>query len=257
MDPLTSALARFKPIALAEMDNVALLARMDTKYVFAAALLPRVLEGLGADYRVLEVDGTVGTTYRTLYFDTPARSFYYKHHNGNPFRSKVRMREYADTQARFLEVKQRTGRGGTVKRRIPVEAIAEQLTPAQAAFASSSGVDGAALVPMLRNAFTRYTLVHGERQERLTLDLGLRFRDEGGQAALPAVCVAELKEGRTGHGSPFAALMRKHRVPPAPFSKYCIGTVLLQPGIKYNQFKPVLLRVQRLAQQHSPTAPLP
>lgn len=248
MPPLDPALAGLAPIALNEMDNVALQSRMDTKYLFAASLLPRVLEDLGTEYRVLEVGGTRGTTYRTLYFDTPDRRFYFEHHNGNTYRSKVRMREYADTEARFLEVKRRTGRGGTVKERIPVEAISEQLSPAQAAFASRSGVDGAALVPLLRNTFVRYTLVHIERQERLTVDLALHFRDPGGEASLPAVCVAELKEGRTGHGSPFAALMRKYIVPPTPFSKYCIGTILLQPGIKYNQFKPVLLRLERLAQ---------
>lgn len=243
---LSSILQQFTPIALGEMDGVALQSRMDTKYLFAAAHLPGILMSLSKEYRLLAVDGQLGSIYRTLYFDTPDGQFYFDHHNGRTFRSKVRMREYASTGACFLEVKRRTGRGGTVKRRIPVPAITEYLTASQASFVAPASGCTEPLVPILWNEFFRYTLVHRDRAERLTLDTSLTFRDDKGEASLPGVCVAELKEGRTGHGSPFSALMRALPVPPASFSKYCIGTVLLKPGIKYNQFKPILLRAHHL-----------
>ncbi|MBZ0205271.1 MAG: polyphosphate polymerase domain-containing protein [Flavobacteriales bacterium] len=245
MDPLAPIIARFDPIALNEMDGVALQARMDTKFVFAASELPALLEVLGTEYRMLEVTGERGTGYRTLYFDTPDRRFYFEHHNGYTYRSKVRMREYMNSGLCFLEVKRRTGRGGTEKRRIPIPAIVEQLTPGQAAFAANVSQCDTPLQPTLWNEFFRFTLVHHERAERLTLDTRLSFRDANGEAGLPHICVAELKEGRTGHGSPFLELMRKLPVPPTSFSKYCVGTVLLRPGIKYNQFKPILLRAER------------
>ena len=244
LDPI---IARFDPIALSEMDGVALQARMDTKFLFAASELPALLEVLSTEYRMLEVNGERGIGYRTLYFDTPDRRFYFEHHNGYTYRSKVRMREYVGTNACFLEVERRTGRGGTLKRRIPIPAISEHLTPGQAAFAASVSQCDTPLAPTLWNEFFRFTLVHHERAERLTLDIRPTFRDADGEAGLPQICVAELKEGRKGHGSPFLALMRKLPVPPTSFSKYCVGTVLLRPDIKYNQFKPILLRAERVS----------
>lgn len=243
---LATILQRFAPIVLDEMDSVALQSRMDTKYLIAAQHLPDILKTLSAEYRMLEVNGQRGSIYRTLYFDTPERRFYFDHHNGRTFRSKVRMREYSSSGACFLEVKRSTGRGGTVKRRIPIPAIAEHLTASQQEFVTAISGSTKPLVPLLWNEFFRYTLVHRERAERLTLDTSLTFRNADGEAALPGICVAELKEGRTGHGSPFAALMRALPAAPASFSKYCIGTLLLEPGIKHNQFKPILLRARRL-----------
>ena len=239
--------ARFAPIALQDMDAVALQARMDTKYVFGAARLPDLLDALSPEYRMLEVDGQRGTMYRTLYFDTPDQQHYFDHHSGRTFRCKVRMREYMGSGVCFLEVKRKTGRGGTDKRRIPVPAITEHLTPGQAAFVAEASEKDAPLVPKLWNEFFRYTLVHRERLERITIDGSISFRDYQGAASLHGVCVAELKEGRTGHGSPFAALMRAIPVPPVNLSKYCIGTLLLQPDIKHNQFKPLMLQVGRLS----------
>ncbi len=247
MAALQDALARFSTISLREMDAVALQSRMDTKYLLAAARLPALLHELAREYRLLEVNGVRGGLYRTLYFDTPGLQAYYDHHNGRTFRCKVRLREYTSSGACFLEVKSRTGRGGTEKRRIPVPGMADALTAGQLAFVAGACDLGPELMPTLWNEFTRYTLVHAERIERITLDTGLFFHREEREARLTGVCVAELKEGRTGHGSPFAALMRALPSPPMNFSKYCIGTVLLRPGIKYNQFKPALLRAERLA----------
>lgn len=243
LDPI---IARFTPITLKEMDAVALQSRMDTKYLISAADLPDILETLSREYRLLEVDGQRGSLYRTQYFDTPGLRAYYDHHNGRSFRCKVRMREYASSGLCFLEVKRRTGRGGTVKRRIPIPAITGTLSEAQLDFVSKACDLGPGLVPTVWNEFRRFTLVHPERVERITLDIDLSFRNANGTASLPGICVAELKEGRTGHGSPFAALMRALPAPPTRFSKYCVGTVLLRPDVKYNQFKPILLRARKL-----------
>ena len=244
---LSTAVSLFAPIALREMDNVALQTRMDTKYLFGSGKLPLLLEELDREYRMLEVNGQRGITYRTLYFDTINRKHYFDHHNGRTLRSKVRMREYVGSTGCFLEVKRKNGRGGTEKRRIPIAAITGSLTPAQQTFVSQASHCNQPLIPMLQNEFLRYTLVHRERLERVTIDGSITFRDDQGEAALRGVCVAELKEGRTGHGSPFAALMRSMPVPQVNMSKYCVGTLLLQPQIKHNQFKPVMLHARRLA----------
>lgn len=246
MDTLRETLAHFPAITLGEMDKVALQSRVDTKYLVSLGDLPGVLADLADEYRVLEVGGQRGVRYRTLYFDTARLQFFHDHHNGRPRRCKVRMREYVGSGTCFLEVKRRTGRGSTDKRRMPIPALAETFTPEQAAFVALHAAPDGPLFPTLRNEFFRYTLVHQERVERITLDLSIAFSLGDRKAELPGICIAELKEGRTGHGSPFAARMHALPAPPTRFSKYCVGSTLLRPGIKANLFKPLLLRARKL-----------
>lgn len=239
-------IARFDPISLAEMDGVKLQSRMDTKYAFHAEDLPRFLEALLPEYRLLEVNGERGVRYRSLYFDTHDLKHFIDHHNGRIFRSKVRFREYIGSGLCYLEVKRKTGRGGTDKARMKVSCIPAELDTEQQAFVGrASGVD-VPLEGVLWNHFTRLTLVHRTRQERLTIDCGLRFSAPEGSAGLDGICVAELKESRADRGSPFAALMRASGVRPSGLSKYCIGMLLLGLAPKRNAFKPVLLRLEHL-----------
>ncbi|MFZ1664675.1 MAG: polyphosphate polymerase domain-containing protein [Flavobacteriales bacterium] len=244
---LPAVLQRFAPIKLAEMDAVQLLVRMDTKYVFGAHRLTELLEELLPEYRLLEVNGVRGIDYQTRYFDTPALKHYFDHHNGRPLRSKVRVRRYGGSGLCVLEVKRKTGRGGTDKRRTPLQEYPDRLSTEHGAFVASHAGSAEQLAPVLDNAFHRLTLVHRVRLERLTIDMDIAFSHLGATNEMTGLCVAELKEGRTGHGSPFAAIMRRWAVPPVSFSKYCIGIALLRPALKHNTFKPVLLQAARAA----------
>lgn len=246
--PELDILSRFDPIGLAEMDGVKLQMRMDSKYVFGERELPAILEALLAEYRILEVDGRRGTDYRSLYFDTPGQKHFLDHQNGRTFRSKVRYREYVGSDLCYLEVKRKTGRGGTDKARTRVAAIPATLDADARTFVAQASGCAEEHRAVLWNAFSRLTLVHRTRPERLTIDRDLTFSDDAGTTSLGAVCIAELKEGRTGHGSPFTALMRKRGIHPSGMSKYCIGLVLMGRARKYNTFKATLLRVQRLRQ---------
>jgi hypothetical protein len=243
---LEEVIQRFDPIPLAEMDGVKLQSRMDTKYAFLEKDLSGFLEALRPEYRLLEVDGERGVAYRSLYFDTPDLKHFLEHHNGRIFRSKVRFREYVGSGLCFLEVKRKTGRGGTDKTRIQVPSIPMDLDAEQQAFVNTASGSDERLVAMLWNHFTRLTLVHRTRPERLTIDRGLRFSTPEGSAELDGICVAELKESRADRGSPFAALMRSNGVRPSGLSKYCIGMLLLGLAPKRNAFKPVLLHLEHL-----------
>ena len=240
-------IARFDPIGLAEMDGVKLQSRMDTKYAFREADLPKYLEALMPEYRLLEVNGERGVSYRSLYFDTPGLQHFIDHHNGRVFRSKTRFREYIGSGLCFLEVKRKTGRGGTDKVRSEVASIPDELTPEQQAFVMEASGRPEPMCAVLWNHFTRITLVHRTRPERLTIDRGLRFSTPDGTAELDGICVAELKGSRVDRGSPFAALMRSSGMRPSGLSKYCIGMVLLGLAPKRNAFKPVLLRLEHLS----------
>ena len=239
-------IARFDPISLAEMDGVKLLSRTDTKYAFREADLAKYLEALMPEYRLLEVDGARGVSYRSLYFDTPELKNFLDHHNGRVFRSKTRFREYIGSGLTFLEVKRKTGRGATDKVRRKEPLIPDALSADQQAFVTQASGSGEPLHAVLWNHFTRLTLVHRTRPERLTVDRGLRFSTPDSTAALDGICVAELKESRADRGSPFAALMRASGNRPSGMSKYCVGLLLLGLAPKRNAFKPVLLRLEHL-----------
>ena len=239
-------IARFEPISLAEMDGVKLLSRTDTKFAFREADLPKYLEALMPEYRLLEVNGARGVSYRSLYFDTPELKHFLDHHNGRVFRSKTRFREYIGSGLIFLEVKRKTGRGATDKVRRREATIPETLTADQQAFVTQASGCADPLLPVLWNHFTRFTLVHRTRPERLTIDRGLRFSTPDSSAVLDGICVAELKESRADRGSPFAALMRAAGNRPSGMSKYCVGMLLLGLAPKRNAFKPVLLRLEHL-----------
>ncbi|MBS1547637.1 MAG: polyphosphate polymerase domain-containing protein [Bacteroidetes bacterium] len=245
--PAPPSVRDFAPITLKEMDDVALQFRMDTKFIFNASRLDELFTLLLAGYRLLEVEGERGVDYETRYFDTVGLKHYFDHHNGRTFRSKVRARRYGGSGQCVLEVKRRTGRGGTDKRRTPLSSLPVELNAEQQAFAAAQSGCTEPLFAVLDNSFHRYTLVHRERRERLTIDTGITFTHSKRQVALPGLVVAELKEARTGHGSPFATAMRRWAVPPTSFSKYCIGTALTDPTLKQNAFRPVLLQAERAA----------
>ena len=105
MDSLIKHLDSFDPISLSEMDEVTLMNRADTKFVFSIATLLKVIPKLSNHYRVLEIKGVRLSAYQSLYFDTDDFQFYHQHHNGKTNRNKVRYREYIDSDLSFLEVK--------------------------------------------------------------------------------------------------------------------------------------------------------
>jgi hypothetical protein len=146
----------------------------------------------------------------------------------------------------YLEVKRKTGRGATDKLRMKVDGIPERMSAEQFAFACAASGCNEPLHPTLWNHFTRLTLVHRTRQERLTIDQDLRFSTYNCERELSGVCIAELKEARADRGSPFASLMKQHGIRPNGLSKYCTGMLLLGLAPKHNSFKATMLRVARL-----------
>ncbi len=246
MSTTTEVLTRFEPISLAEMDDVKLQDRVDTKYVFGEELLPFVLNEMLAAYRLLEVAGIRGTKYKSLYFDTNGLQHYQDHHNKRTFRSKVRFREYIGSDLVFLEVKRKTGRGRTDKKRIRVEAIPDILTPEQQAFVAKASRMVTPVEATLWNHFTRYTFVNKQCPERLTIDVDLRYSDPAGERELGSIVIAELKQERADRTSAFVKIMRKSRIQATGMSKYCVGMLLMEKNVKYNAFKEVLLRLERI-----------
>lgn len=246
-DALMKLLATFEPITLAQMESAALLDRSEIKYLLSRRLLLPALAELREAYQVLVVAGRPLSRYRTLYFDTADLELYRRHHAGAADRYKVRVREYVDSQAAFLEVKHRVAARRTVKSRIPAAApITERMPLALDFLADACPYPATELAAALWNHTTRITLVSKQWPERVTLDLDLVFVRDGQQAGLPGIAVAEVKYAGTWRASEFVRVMRHHHVRDTSFSKYCMGVSLLYPDVKHNRFKAQQRLVARL-----------
>jgi hypothetical protein len=243
---LASLAAGFASISLSQMDAVALLDRIDTKYVLTTGRLADVLACLQDDYWMLEVNGQRLNRYRTVYFDTPHFDLYHAHVNERPERYKVRCREYVDSRQSFLEVKHRTRKDRTIKERIPTPRPVRRLTPALGDWLGDvAPLPGSDLELKLCNTFTRMTLVSKGDCERVTLDVDLCFSAQDRQVQLDGIVIAEVKMDVNHRTSPFIEQMRRHNVPQQGFSKYAYGVASLYGQVKKNAIKPKMLWVEK------------
>jgi hypothetical protein len=240
-------LHRYSPIHLEQMHHVALLRRIDTKYVLSEEQLYRVLSRLTTDYDVLEIAGRRLHHYQTLYFDTPDFALYRQHHDGWRDRYKVRSRFYVDSDLAFLEVKRKTNKDITIKSRLQTPEVITRIDVRTDDFLHEHFPYSTELLkPKLWNSFYRMTLVNKHSVERLTLDIDLNFHAVGAQTALPGVAVAEVKQQALSLHSEFVGQMRALGVRSMSFSKYCIGISQLYSQVKQNQFKPQWRRINNI-----------
>ena len=240
MPPIQAIIDRFAPITLDEMAKIRLMRRTDTKFVAQLAQLPALLEALEADYFAQRIDGQAIATYRTTYFDTDDFACFQCHQKGHRPRTKVRVRTYACSNDSFLEIKRKDNHGKTHKKRIRVDSLRSVVDQREGEdfLRERTGWDFDALHPALHNEFDRITLVNRAHTERLTLDFNLRFRPSGQSEFTPMsdVLIIELKrEGRSP--SQLLPVLRRMRIHPGGFSKYCIATAMTNTTVKINRFK--------------------
>lgn len=240
-------LQTFRPITLAEMDNVQLLNRMDTKFVFPVSKLPAFLEKIKNGYRLLETNPLRYADYNSLYYDTPDFKLYFTHHRGKPNRYKIRFRSYNDTQLFFLEIKHKNNKGRTDKSRKRKELIEQALTPESIEYINrKTTLDATQLEAKLQVEFSRLTFVNNEENERATIDFNLRFSHNGKEVALPGIVIAEIKQSKFSVKSGAITALRELKIREENMSKYCIGTSLIYPELKHNNFKPKLHTINKL-----------
>jgi hypothetical protein len=243
-EDIDRAVLTLRPIDLAEMDSVSLMNRVDTKYAMRDALLAELLTSLADSYRVLEVVGVRKSPYSSLYFDTPTRACYYEHHNGHACRRKFRMRSYTASNLTFFEIKQRTNKGRTVKKRVMIPGITTLLAPEATALVEKVAGSAVALSPQIYTEFSRITLVGVDFTERVTIDVDLDFHRDQQHAALPGIAIVEVKQARASRNSVIRQRLRDLQVRPMRVSKYCVGSALLDPTLKRNRFKSKLMTLQ-------------
>jgi hypothetical protein len=246
MEHIKNILEGFESISLEEMDSVKLMNRVDTKYMFLIDQLPGILNDLQSGFRVLEVNSTRLNRYETLYFDTEAYNLYLDHHNGRMNRFKVRKRRYLESGISFFEIKTKNNKGRTQKERIRQKENPETISGKSAKLLMEvTSLSPDMIRPALWILFSRITLVNKQLSVRLTLDVGLRYRLGEKQKEYPDLVIAELKQDFSAK-SPFSEIMHKYHILDTSISKYCLGIISLNENIKHNNFKPKLLRLNKL-----------
>lgn len=242
-------LSKLNSVSLDSLHSVRLMNRVETKYVFNIRKLPDLIRMLAGNYQVLEIENMRMLPYFTTYLDTSDYLFYSQHVRGEFARYKLRYRIYEATNESFLEIKKKSNKGRTSKWRIENINNPGSFDPEATCFILKHLPVSPALVkPAITNNFTRITLAGLEFGERITLDFNISFSslDNTREISLPYLAVAELKQDAYPEYSSFKALVKQLHIYPAGFSKYCIGSALLNDSVKKNMIKPKLLLLKKL-----------
>jgi hypothetical protein len=234
------------------MDNVSLMNRVETKFVFSANKLPDLLHHLSTSYRILDIELMRVFPYQTTYLDTSDLLFYTQQVRGKLNRHKVRYRRYESTGESFLEIKKKTNKNRTIKWRI--ENSSEAKFPDAEATRFIKGYLPYLLPdlhPVLINGFNRITLVGKTCNERVTLDYKLAFGlPEGKNSGFPFLAIAELKREKNTCMSPFVIVMKRMGIRSGRFSKYCMGRALIMDMPRKNLLKHNLLLINKIENEY-------
>lgn len=235
-----------EPIQLEEMDRVKLMNRTDKKYWFHYQHLPQILHAIRNEYFILEINSESKLPYTTTYYDTTNNNMFTEHHNGKLNRYKVRRRSYVSSGISFLEVKFKSNKGRTIKKRVSTEFGKIVFTPQETEFLNQYipyGIED--LSPSLINNFSRLTLVNRNFQERCTIDLNLGFKKENKEVSLDDLVIVEIKAEGSRAKSPLARALRNQRIKTSGFSKYCVGRTVTDSSLKRNAFKSKIRSIEK------------
>jgi hypothetical protein len=246
MQEIRDCLQTFETVSLKELDAVELQNRIDTKYILTKEQLVYLLEGIKENQFVLEIEGNRVFNYQTIYFDTPDFRFYRDHHNGCVNRVKVRSREYVESHLCFYEIKRKLFGTRTDKQRKKIPSIYHSVPSEDYDLISYKRLEGKPIEKKLTNNFKRITLTNKQFSERITIDIEISFHNGVQEIALSNLVVIEVKQGKTNVYSNTIQVLKKLRVHESSFSKYAIGVSMLEATIKHNNFKPILLKINKL-----------
>jgi hypothetical protein len=244
---IIEALSHLKAITLEEMNAVALMKRLDTKFILSVDRLSELLTRVKDDYALLTINGENIFDYRTTYYDTEELETYTDHLRGKSIRHKVRIREYINTQVSYFEIKKKQNSGVTDKVRIQTEVINPELESTQTEFFNDhiDGSEGEEYSKVLTNTFNRITLANPEDKERVTIDFNLGFKDEVKTQSFANLCIVEIKQPRINRFTPIFRQLKLMGIRPLRISKYCLGVTTLQE-VKSNLFKPKLRTINKI-----------
>lgn len=243
------------PISLGEIEGAELMSRLDQKFLIRRTWIPALLAECKTDYRILEVDGQRQSEYANRFIETAEYASLHSHTRGRKIRFKARIRQYGSNQRAFLEVKEKTVQGRTVKSRIERatgDGIESDLTPAEWRFLKEHYAYGDPQLANVTCHFNRFTLVATNQAERLTIDTDIRFSAEDGEEGMGDICIIEVKQERIDRNSPLLQALEAFKFEYTPLgrrtsmSKYVVGMLLLNPNLPPRTYRSVMKRIRQL-----------
>ncbi len=216
--------------------------RNDTKFVLPSALLGELTSALVKDYAAL----APADLYRTLYFDTAALDLFHAHRCGRRLRHKVRIRIHPERQRAFLEIKTRQSELLTVKIRRPRSTEETSLSKDDQDFVRAhTGLSS--VLPQVWSIYRRLTLIGFQANERVTIDLELRFEKGGNIYPMHPLAIVEVKQWPFSRLTPAMTALRAMGIRPAWSSKYCTAIHCTHSGLRCNRFLPGLRALEKVA----------
>lgn len=234
-------------VSLAELDSVALLNRIDNKYVLNKQQLQYIVPVIQQHYAVLQIGDNKIFTYENNYFDTEDLQFYYDHHNGYSNRMKVRSRKYIESDTSFFEIKRKENIERTAKTREKVDQLISTIdSTKKETIQQFSRKPIADLSVILNNKFNRITFVNNDQTERITLDFNLQFSDEISKKNFSDFYVLEIKQSKSNCRSIVTETLKKRNIRELGFSKYIFGVIALKDNVRTNNFLPLIKKINKL-----------
>jgi hypothetical protein len=235
-DTTYDLLQHFEPISLDELIEYKLLNRVDTKYICHKSQLPQILSAITGHFRIQTSGKERQFTYESLYFDTPDLKTYFDHHQGKRIRYKIRFRKYVNTGDVFLEVKKKKNYNRTDKKRKEFN-FDTNLNGLHLDFLNKYiDIPASGLQPAIWTNFNRITMAGKNHFERITIDTHIQFKKNDQTILLPDLVIIESKKEKAQVGSPLSGVLHDLKIKPYGFSKYILGSIVLNPTIKHNRF---------------------
>ena len=246
MNLIRNCLLPFNKVTLADMDQVKLMNRTDLKFCMNIKQLPEVLKAIKSDYFVLEINDETVFTYDNTYFDTEDNQMFLCHQNGKSHRLKIRIRNYVESNLHFLEIKLKNNKGRTIKERVEKQDFIPKFTTNEMNFLEQvTPFSSLQLEPKIRSYLSRFTLVDRDFTHRVTIDMFLGFQNPENKITLNNLVIIEIKQDKSSNPAMITKILKELKIRKQSFSKYCIGRSLLEDKIKKNNFKPILLKINK------------
>lgn len=243
----TNKLSLLSSVSLNELESVSLLNRTDSKYTLRGEDLLKIVPCLIENYHVLEINGVRVFSYENNYFDTPDLQFFRDHHNGYVNRIKVRSRRYVESDLCFFEIKKKEKIDRTNKHREALPYMISDIDEIRKNVIQDYTRKNIGEVNLiLKNNFSRVTLVNNHFTERVTIDMNLHFIDGKSDVKFGKIAIIEIKQSKNTQFSPLTTSLKYHHIRAQSISKYIYGVISLIPTVKKNNFMPILKKINKL-----------
>lgn len=258
---LSDVISWFDPISLEQLNNsMSLMERKEVKYLLTEENLPELFAHLKEHYKVLTIKDTHIFSYDNVYMDTNDYMFYHQHESGQKTRTKVRTRQYVDSNLNFFEYKQKSKKQITKYRYETTAQEHGKITLEWTRFFQGvyesiySETLKKLLIPSLRNSYKRITFCSKNNDERITIDFNVQFFDTTNPKinhTMENIAIVESKAAT--QPAPSASIFEKLGMEKQKAcSKYCLWLNYLEKVTKNDRFVNTLDKILELQEASIP-----